>query len=153
MNLSLRCSLLLVVLSLLAGDAFGQPCNLNVNITPGNPAAICAGASVQLNSNINNGNNPYTYSWTPIAGLSDPTIANPVASPSATTVYTLTVTDDDGCQDSDNVTVTVSPTADAAMTSPNAAFTVFNGEATFYKCSANPTSSFQFDFSGTCGSR
>ena len=149
MNLSLRCSLLLVVFSLLVGDAFGQPCNLNVNITPANPTPICAGASVQLNSNISNGNNPYTYSWTPIAGLSDPTIANPVASPTSTTVYTLTVTDDDGCQDNDNVTVTVNPTADAAMTSPNAAFTVFNGEATFYKCSANPTSSFQFDFSGT----
>ena len=149
MSFSLRCCVLLVVSIVLGVDAFAQPCNMNVNATPINPQSICVGESLQLNSNINNGNNPYTYSWTPTAGLSDPTIANPIATPTTTTVYTLTVTDDDNCTASDNITVTVDPTADAAMTSGNSQFTVFNGVPTFYKCLSNATSSFQFDFAGT----
>ena len=34
-----------------------------------------------------------SYSWTPTSDLSDPTIPNPVASPTITTTYTITVTD------------------------------------------------------------
>ncbi len=39
------------------------------------------------------GNGEYTYGWSPATGLDDPTAANPVASPTETTVYTVTVTD------------------------------------------------------------
>lgn len=52
-----------------------------VNLTP-QPIAICAGDSTQLN--VGSG---ATYSWTPTAGLSDPTIPNPKASPDSTTTY------------------------------------------------------------------
>lgn len=49
--------------------------------------ALCNGqASVQLNASGGN-----TYQWTPITGLSNPNIANPVASPSVTTTYTVAV--------------------------------------------------------------
>jgi hypothetical protein len=48
-----------------------------------------------------------SYLWSPATGLSDLTIPNPVASPSSTTVYTVTVTDANGCIDSDDVTVEV----------------------------------------------
>ncbi|MEP7237703.1 MAG: PKD domain-containing protein [Ferruginibacter sp.] len=49
--------------------------------------ALCNGqASVQLNASGGN-----TYQWTPTAGLSDPNISNPVASPSVTTTYTVAV--------------------------------------------------------------
>ena len=34
----------------------------------------------------------FEYSWSPAAGLSDPTIANPIVSASAPTTYTVTVT-------------------------------------------------------------
>ncbi|GAB2533771.1 hypothetical protein GCM10027189_13460 [Rufibacter soli] len=50
----------------------------------------------------------YTYSWSPIAGLSDPNVSNPTANPSVTTVYTVTKTHTaSGCSDTDEVTVTV----------------------------------------------
>lgn len=50
----------------------------------------------------------YTYSWSPTAGLSDPTAANPTAAPTSTTIYTVTVTDSHGCASpGDSVTVTV----------------------------------------------
>ena len=54
-----------------------------------------------------------TFSWSPTTGLSDPTLANPVASPTTTTVYTLTVTDANGCTATDDMTVNVNPSPPA----------------------------------------
>ena len=52
-----------------------------------------------------------TYSWLPITGLSDATIANPNANPTATTIYTLTATKTaTGCTASASVNVTVNNT-------------------------------------------
>ncbi len=77
----------------------------------GPDVSICDGNSVQIGGSpaATGGNTPYQYSWTPTAGLSDPSIANPIASPTSTTTYTLTVTDDNGngCSSSDDVVVTV----------------------------------------------
>ncbi|GAB2532249.1 Ig-like domain-containing protein [Rufibacter soli] len=50
-----------------------------------------------------------SYSWSPSLGLSDDKIANPVARPTTTTTYTVTVTTPDGCTSSDQVTITVLP--------------------------------------------
>ena len=49
---------------------------------------------------------PVSVLWTPFTGLSDPTILSPIATPSSTTTYTLTV-GIGGCENSDQVTVTV----------------------------------------------
>ncbi len=47
-----------------------------------------------------------TYSWSPATGLSSAFISNPVASPSVTTTYTLTVSSNGGgCRDTDEITV------------------------------------------------
>ncbi len=48
-----------------------------------------------------------SYSWYPTDGLDDPTISNPIAQPEVTTTYTVTVTDENGCTDTDEVTVFV----------------------------------------------
>ncbi|PLX13447.1 MAG: hypothetical protein C0598_03455 [Marinilabiliales bacterium] len=48
-----------------------------------------------------------SYSWYPTTGLSDPDIADPIAQPEFTTTYTVTVTDANGCVDTDEVTVVV----------------------------------------------
>jgi gliding motility-associated-like protein len=51
----------------------------------------------------------HIYSWSPAAGLSDPNIANPRASPSVTTVYVLTTRNaGGGCADTDTVVVEAS---------------------------------------------
>lgn len=57
------------------------------------PPAICLGDAALLNAHAMGGNGNYTYSWTPTTGLSNPNIANPVASPSETTTYTVTVSE------------------------------------------------------------
>ena len=45
--------------------------------------------------------------WTPGLGLSDASIAKPTASPAQTTVYTMTVTSNEGCKATDNMRVVV----------------------------------------------
>lgn len=48
-----------------------------------------------------------SYSWSPPDGLSDPNVQNPVANPQLTTLYTVTVTTENGCSASDDVQVNV----------------------------------------------
>ena len=65
--------------------------------------------SVNLTSSASGGTPGYTYSWSPTAGLNNPFIANPIASPLVTTIYTLTVTDSKGCTRSLSITIKVLP--------------------------------------------
>ena len=75
-----------------------------VTANAGNDAEICSGSSTQLQASGGT-----VYSWSPTDGLSNPNIANPVANPASTTIYTVTVSNANGCQDTDEVTVTVNP--------------------------------------------
>lgn len=63
------------------------------------------------------GTPPYTYVWTPSAGLSSASVANPAASPSVSTTYRLLVTDAHGCSAADSIRVSVGSalTVDAGM--------------------------------------
>ena len=80
------------------------------------PIAYCAGSNgtAQIGNPALNG---VQYSWTPINSLSDPAIAQPIASPLVTTTYTVIANFPGFCQARDTQTVTVTvnplPTADA----------------------------------------
>lgn len=50
-----------------------------------------------------------TFTWTPTSGLDNPTISNPVTSTTITTIYTVSITDVNGCTNSDTVMVYVYP--------------------------------------------
>ncbi len=63
---------------------------------------ICKGYNVVLNSS--GGSN---YSWFPQTGLNDPNIANPIANPTTTTNYIVTVSNERGCFDTANTQVVV----------------------------------------------
>ncbi|WP_181163768.1 gliding motility-associated C-terminal domain-containing protein [Pontibacter mangrovi] len=58
-------------------------------------------------STVLHGSGGAYFSWSPAQGLDDPTSANPVATPAQTTRYTLTVTNEEGCQDTASVVVEV----------------------------------------------
>ncbi len=57
---------------------------------------ICNNSSngVPLNATVTNAfpGEVFSYTWTPSAGLSNPNIPNPIANPTVTTIYTVTVT-------------------------------------------------------------
>jgi gliding motility-associated-like protein len=88
--------------------------SLVVSVTP-QTAELCSGACVQLTGQAESGGLA-GFSWSPTAGLSDPSLLNPLACPATTTTYVLTGTAAD-CISTDEVTITVSNltlTADAA---------------------------------------
>jgi hypothetical protein len=89
------------------------------SLATANPATIAAGQMSQLDANPVGGDGVYTFAWVPAAGLSNPAVRNPVASPTMSTTYTVTVTDGHGQTASRMVPVTV--TTPAAP--PTAAFT------------------------------
>jgi hypothetical protein len=89
-----------------------------VSISANPSATICQGTSTTLTATAT-GDPGLTYSWSPATGLSATNISNPVASPSATTTYTVTVTDGNGFTASDNITITVYPQFVAGTISDN----------------------------------
>jgi gliding motility-associated-like protein len=69
-----------------------------------NGDSLCLGQSLQLNiSGSAGGSSPYTYQWTPALGLSSNTISNPLATPTVSTTYSVTITSAQGCQKSDTI--------------------------------------------------
>lgn len=92
-------------------DTFGctDEDDININIVPlpatqvsASPAGICPGGQVQLTASGGVG-----YQWSPAASLSNPSIAQPTARPTATTWYTVQITDTTGCVATDSVRVSV----------------------------------------------
>lgn len=80
----------------------------NLSLNAGNGRTICLGQSFTPTVT----GNATSYSWSPTAGVSNPAIANPVLSPTATTTYTVTATLGT-CTKTGTVTVVVAPGATA----------------------------------------
>ena len=71
-------------------------------VDAGTDFSVCPGGSGTLNAS-----GATTYQWDVDPTLSQLNIANPVASPTSMTTYTVTGTDGNGCQNTDNVTVSL----------------------------------------------
>jgi hypothetical protein len=80
-------------------------------VNAGPPTAdFCAGSAVGVQiggSPSAVGNAPFNYLWDNGTTLDQANIPNPKASPTTTTTYTLTVTDNFGCSQTDNIQVIV----------------------------------------------
>lgn len=87
------------------------------SINAGDDQTICNTNSVRIGNIATSGTAPYSYNWQPATGLSNSNIATPDASPSDTTNYIVTVTDANGCTDSDTIRINVlpSPTPNAGQ--------------------------------------
>ena len=85
---------------------YSDTINITVQGAPivdaGSNQVICDGDNVALT-----GSGASTYSWDNGATLSSSSSSSPTASPSVTTIYTLTGTDANGCENTDQVTVSV----------------------------------------------
>lgn len=78
-----------------------------LSVSAGPDLVIVPGTSVTINAAISGGTTPYMKSWSPSLGLNDTTILQPIADPLVTTLYTLEVTDNNGCTGSDDMWVIV----------------------------------------------
>jgi gliding motility-associated-like protein len=76
----------------------------SLSANAGSNATVILGNSVMLEGT---GTGAVTYSWSPAAGLDNPAVPNPLATPVFTTTYTLTVTDGNSCVDTASITITV----------------------------------------------
>ena len=89
-------------------------CTLPTTMTAGSDITICEGSSGALNSTVSGGtvDGSVFYSWSPSTGLSCTNCADPVASPTSTTTYTLTACNSSSgtaCCRTDQVIVNVTP--------------------------------------------
>ncbi|HEY0611576.1 MAG TPA: hypothetical protein VGD35_18020, partial [Chitinophaga sp.] len=81
----------------------------DVNVNAGADQEIDHLSTANLNAVASGGTEPYSYKWSPVTGLSDPNIANPVFTPPGTGVFEfiVTATDANGCVGKDTVVITV----------------------------------------------
>ncbi len=94
--------------TLAVSDGAGCAASDTIVITDANPAAqaagdttICAGGSASISASGGS-----AYSWSPSTGLSDASIANPIATPTVSTLYTVSI-DNGTCISTQTVNVDV----------------------------------------------
>jgi len=80
-----------------------------LEVTLASEMVVCPDTSFQLQPVVGGGTEPYGYSWTPGASLDNASILDPNGMIGETTMYTLTVTDDEGCETMASITVHVLP--------------------------------------------
>jgi hypothetical protein len=106
------------------GVCTSQPVTATVNVTP-NPSlcmspaqTLCSGNCTTISGACDGGLDPaVAYSWSPVAGLSDPGRPVTTACPTVTTTYSLTATNTiTGCISTGMVTLTVVPTPTITVT-------------------------------------
>lgn len=73
--------------------------------------SISSGESAELSALASGGVQPYSFQWSAESGLDDYTSQTPIASPTATTTYSVTITDALGNESTANTTVFVGTTS------------------------------------------
>jgi gliding motility-associated-like protein len=107
---------------------------------------ICQGESTQLHADVI-GAGVYTYNWSPAASLNDPSSANPIATPSVSTDYTVTITG--VVDDVHTVSVTVYPSAPLQPTVIGSTSICENAIGTVYTSSITNTSNYIWTVTGS----
>ena len=149
-------------------NSYGPPSTITINgqnaaiarlIHQGTLAAFNANSPVAANGtgSISRVNFSYTTGaplastiWSPSAGLSDTTITNPMCTASASTTYTLTVVDSNGCSANDDVAIAVATnvTVDAGVDQ-----TVCEGDTVTFVATATPATASYTWSNGATGAQ
>jgi gliding motility-associated-like protein len=114
-----------------SGCSNATPATVTVTVNPkptfslsGNAYTICNGGSQTFTVS-----GASTYTWTPSATLTNPNTANPTASPTVTTVYSVTGTSASGCSNLTPATVTVTVSPIPALSLSSSTYTICNGSS------------------------
>ncbi|MFH1319184.1 MAG: PKD domain-containing protein [Bacteroidota bacterium] len=110
-------------------------------LTVSSTSAGCSTSNGTSSANVSGGTGPYTYSWDDPSNQTTATASGLFAG-----IYTVTVTDNNGCFDTDSVTVTNTnaPILNTSSTSP-ACYGDNNGSATVTVTSGTPPYTYQWD--------
>ncbi len=82
--------------------------NVNITVFPSPIANAGPDTTLSLGTSYEMlGSGGALYAWSPGSSLNDSTIAQPMATPTETTLYTLTVSDVNGCTDVDYIEITL----------------------------------------------
>jgi hypothetical protein len=113
-----------------------------LTVSPSSPS-ICIGSNITFTAS-----GASTYSWTPPTTLSCSVCASPVANPTATTNYTVTGTNSNGCVNTKAITLTVNPlpTLTVSPSSPSICY----GTSQTFTASGASTYSWTPNTSLTC---
>ncbi|HNP97692.1 MAG TPA: T9SS type A sorting domain-containing protein [Bacteroidia bacterium] len=95
----------------------------------GTTVSTCENAGVQIGGlpTASGGTAPYVYAWDPATGLSSASDPNPTATLTATTDFTVTITDDHGCTSVAMTTVGVNAAPTPVITVNGTALTTSGG--------------------------
>jgi gliding motility-associated-like protein len=128
------------------------------SITP-SISTVCAGSSVNLAAS-----GGVSYSWTPATGLNTTTSSNVIATPTASTTYTVTVTDINGCKNTATTAITVnkpqqvnagsdkaicSGTSTTLLATGSTSYTWDNGLGSGASHTITPTTTTTYNVTGT----
>ena len=113
---------------------------LTITANAGRDTISCNHSPVVIGANSKPG---LVYSWTPAAGLSDPRISNPIATPDVTTSYIVaTRHDGGGCLNKDTVVVKASIIRDSLELIGKAVYCFGSGDSTILL--VQPTDNIQW---------
>lgn len=118
---------------------------LKLKANAGFDVTSCNNTPVLIGSTKKNG---VVYSWSPTTALTDPAVSNPLANPSVTTDYELTVrSQGGGCMNKDTVTVTASVIDSTLTVQGKTLFCITNADSAVF--SVAPTDSIQWYINST----
>ena len=113
--------------------SYTTPCDTFTTTATALQDTICLGDSVQLNAT-----GGVQYSWYgAFGGLSDMSIANPMATPPQTTTYIVTIKNDSGCVKTEHVKVWVTQPIDSITTTPTICGSATGSITAHYNTNAN----------------
>lgn len=109
------CMIMLIIAMSLQNSTAQTTVNISVVQAPELVADAGENATIDVGEEITIGGSPtaaggtgsYTYQWNYSSFLDNPYIANPVGIPPGSLTFYVTVTDEEGCTDSDGIYITV----------------------------------------------
>jgi len=128
--------------------------SMTVTVNPLPPAnagtdtIICFSDSIQLNASTPSG---VLYVWSPSTGLSNDSIANPMASPAETTTYTVTVTNANGCTATSEILITVKPLPFVSLASDADNNEIYVGDVITFTSTPSGYVNYQFYVNSASG--
>ena len=109
---------------------------------------VCPNDSAQLNATPGGGTGPYQYQWSPSAGLNNDTIINPYTFNTASTIYSVIVTDANNCESNpDAVTLNQFPQPTIVPASLDLCASQTPLQNTFTVMGASPGSTYKWGLS------